>query len=726
MNAVSHLSDHHLAMLRASAISDDVIAARGYRSITNADELQPLGFAPSQRRAPGLLLPHHGPDGSNSVYVYRPDSPRVNVNKRKRDPDGQYHNDAIKYEYPKDTAMRVDCPPTCRALLGNPQIPLWITEGQKKADALASIKQCAIALLGVWNFKTTNKDGGKVFNDANFDHIALNGRDVRIVFDSDVMRKSEVKQALDRLTAHLQRKGAHVTSIYLPPSDKGKQGVDDYLAAGHTLADLERLIESPRTAPKAAEPMVELLDVEPPTMRRPLALIDGRAYAATWLTVKVTQTESVNKQGQIIKHDPPITTHDKRLFIVRDDGALFGEGQGLKPLRELGLEARLPEVPQPEKLWSKRGVMDYRAGQRPAAPVVFAHIVSVVDRFIDFERSLTDQRTMSEMIACYVLATWYLNAFDVIGYLWPNADRGSGKTKLLTVICELAYLGQVILAGGSYATLRDLADYGATLAFDDAENMSDPKRTDPDKRNLLLAGNRRGSTVTVKESSPNGQWSTRYVNTFCPRLFSATMLPDAILASRTIVVPLIRTPDREKANAEPLEFGLWPHDRCELLDDLWALALAHLTELRAYERQVNDRARLVGRSLERWRALLAVALWLDEQGVTGLWERMESLSVAYREEQPNLETGDLMALVIRALCECAVNAVSGDSAVKSFTVETKAVTEKTVAVVEDTEADINVERITSRRVGRVLNKMRLEKGGLKQSRTSKLRDGMCP
>ena len=48
----------------------------------------------------------------------------------------------------------------------------------------------------------------------------------------------------------------------------------------------------------------------------------------------------------------------------------------------------------------------------------------------------------------------------------------------------------------------------------------DPRRTDPDKRTLLLAGNRRGATVAVKE--PEGErWVTRHVNTFSPRLFSA-------------------------------------------------------------------------------------------------------------------------------------------------------------------------------------------------------------
>ena len=55
----------------------------------------------------------------------------------------------IKYEMPKDSGIRLDCPPMCQPQLADPRVPLWITEGQKKADALASRGLCAVALLGV-------------------------------------------------------------------------------------------------------------------------------------------------------------------------------------------------------------------------------------------------------------------------------------------------------------------------------------------------------------------------------------------------------------------------------------------------------------------------------------------------------------------------------------------------------------------------------------------------
>jgi hypothetical protein len=152
------------------------------------------------------------------LHVYRPDAPRSFDEKGKgRLPDGTYPQRVAKYEAPQGAAMRLDCPPTCRSSLRDPSVPLWITEGQKKADALASHGFCALALLGVWNWRGRNGLGGLTAL-ADWEAVARNGRQVRIVFDSDVMRKPEVGQALARLRAFLGNRGATPTAVYLPPA----------------------------------------------------------------------------------------------------------------------------------------------------------------------------------------------------------------------------------------------------------------------------------------------------------------------------------------------------------------------------------------------------------------------------------------------------------------------------------------------------------------------------
>jgi putative DNA primase/helicase len=210
-----------------SGIAPTVIAARGYWTATTKQALADVGFALSQRRVPALVLPIHGVDGQVVNHQSRPDTPR-------HGPDGR----SIKYETPRKSRMGLDVPPPVRPWLGAPSVPLFVTEGVKKGDALASHGVCAVALLGVWNWRGTNAQGGKTVL-ADWDAIALNNRQVYIVFDSDVMTKPPVHAALARLTTFLEARQARVALLYLPAGPHAaKVGVDDYLVAGHSLDDL--------------------------------------------------------------------------------------------------------------------------------------------------------------------------------------------------------------------------------------------------------------------------------------------------------------------------------------------------------------------------------------------------------------------------------------------------------------------------------------------------------
>jgi len=228
---------HHQVLEAESAISARIIDQRGYKTVETIKELTDLGFASKQaRNVPGLLIPLHSTDGGQPLCIYRPDSPRIDEGRKLA--DGTRKQSVIKYEFPKGNDMRVDCPPASFPHLKDPATPLYITEGQKKADSLASKGLCSIALLGVWNFKGGR---GKAWL-PDWDHVALNEREVYLVFDSDVMVKEQVAQALRRFTGILYQKGALVTPVLLPDEGDGKTGIDDWFAKGHTLPELDALI----------------------------------------------------------------------------------------------------------------------------------------------------------------------------------------------------------------------------------------------------------------------------------------------------------------------------------------------------------------------------------------------------------------------------------------------------------------------------------------------------
>ncbi len=183
---VDFLRPNHRQMLTESAISDDVIAERGYQSVTVKSKLKELGFGDFQCGVPTLVIPIHSFFGGIALYHHRPDQPRFDA-KRGR---------LVKYEFPKNQKMALDVHPRVRGLVRDPKVPLFITEGIKKADAAISMGLCCIGIVGVWNFRGTNEFGGKTAL-PDWEGIALKGandepRLVFICYDSDAMLKKEV------------------------------------------------------------------------------------------------------------------------------------------------------------------------------------------------------------------------------------------------------------------------------------------------------------------------------------------------------------------------------------------------------------------------------------------------------------------------------------------------------------------------------------------------------
>jgi uncharacterized protein DUF3854 len=234
----------HAELLAASAITPEVARERGYVSVDTRRRLDSAGFKHYQQRVPGLAIPVHDTSGAVALWQYRPDRPRVNAKGK-----------PVKYETPGGSRMVMDIPPRVRAQLADPKVPLWVTEGIRKADAAVSAGLCCVALLGVWNWKGTNTLGGKTALSAWYE-IALNGRRVYVAYDSDVMINPNVHAALADIGGYLAYKEADVRYAYLPDGPGGaKVGLDDYLAAGGNIDELvTAAVPQPREPPATPTP----------------------------------------------------------------------------------------------------------------------------------------------------------------------------------------------------------------------------------------------------------------------------------------------------------------------------------------------------------------------------------------------------------------------------------------------------------------------------------------
>jgi putative DNA primase/helicase len=220
----------HLKKLRGECgLTDETIKNAGIHSETEAKKLAAIlgRRRPWKNMAPALVIPFRALDGGNGYDRIRCDTPRIIAEKPR------------KYESPPGVANRVYWPPGVAEVVADPASEIIFTEGEFKSLKATQEGFPCIGLVGVYGWKEKNHERML----PELERIAWQGRPVRIVFDSDIVRKSEVQIAEAKLAKALTDRGAKVLCARLPDGpvdpetgEPSKMGLDDFLVARGALA----------------------------------------------------------------------------------------------------------------------------------------------------------------------------------------------------------------------------------------------------------------------------------------------------------------------------------------------------------------------------------------------------------------------------------------------------------------------------------------------------------
>ena len=106
----------------------------------------------------------------------------------------------------------------------NPQLPIAVTEGAKKAGCLLANGYISICLTGVWNAKQKKK----LKAIPTLAPFLVQGRPIHLVFDSDIVVKRQVQQALKH-TGYLATKAGCIVGVAIWKYTEETKGVDDLI-----------------------------------------------------------------------------------------------------------------------------------------------------------------------------------------------------------------------------------------------------------------------------------------------------------------------------------------------------------------------------------------------------------------------------------------------------------------------------------------------------------------
>jgi putative DNA primase/helicase len=264
------LSEKHYAELLNSGLNDENIIDTKCFTVDSKSRCKKLtGY-----NLTGLIIPYLDPTGK--PYTIGNGSPFYRLK-----PDWSFManpEEYPKYLSPKHEGNRPYFAPTYKQwdkVLRFNKVPIHLPEGEKKAGLLGALSYAAIGLPGVYGFVDRTDRNEELEFDAPFkqednedrekkpeqlenshilpeletiggDHFWRN-RIVYIPFDSDIVQKWQVKNALKKLAEWLQSKGAEVYIVLIPSELNGdKNGVDDFIVR-HGVEAYEKLL-------KAAEP----------------------------------------------------------------------------------------------------------------------------------------------------------------------------------------------------------------------------------------------------------------------------------------------------------------------------------------------------------------------------------------------------------------------------------------------------------------------------------------
>jgi len=223
---------------------------------------------------------------------------------------------------------------------------------------------------------------------------------------------------------------------------------------------------------------------------------------------------------------------------------------------------------------------------------VFNEVVSNLREYVVF-----DDERLYDVVASYVVMTYFYDVFTVVPYLWFHGPPGSGKTRANVTVTYMCRRG-LFVADPSDATLYRMAEsVGPTLGIDESVLSERAKR-------ILAAGNRKGAVVPRAEPTKEGL-ILKLFEFEVPRVFSFEHLPtDDYLLQRTIFINMLKSKPRKFMDPQPNEFKA-------VREALYYLRLTELPEiLEAKDKALNmlEEKDVWGREAEIWAPILTAAI----------------------------------------------------------------------------------------------------------------------
>jgi len=306
-----------------------------------------------------------------------------------------------------------------------------------------------------------------------------------------------------------------------------------------------------------------------------------RDFAAVTVSV-----QSATANG--LEYVPSLVTSDREYVAV--DGAQAKLESGTRLLT--GKPVASPSLDR----WTLGGIEDFLKQKRPPTPTEGLKAVkALLDSQMEFPEDCADE--YSTLIALWVIGTYFHPIFRAYPYIELCAPRGSGKSKLQSILAALSHAGHLIVDPTEAATFRLIESARCTCLFDECENWT--KQARGQFLQIINSGYTADGVVMRCDGESH---SLRAFMVYSPKSFASITGVDAVTATRCIRLHLRRTHgDRGRLWFDPLA-----DEVIAARDSLYYLTLTTFQAVQA-ALSAKHKTSLNNRTYQLWLPLLTMA-----------------------------------------------------------------------------------------------------------------------
>lgn len=309
-------------------------------------------------------------------------------------------------------------------------------------------------------------------------------------------------------------------------------------------------------------------------------------------------------------------------------------------LQHKGIKLRNNNMPSICNFTAKSAV-NYVNGTRTVRLVdCYNKIKAHMQRYIVFE----DTRFYS-ILTLWVIGTYFYKIFRYYPYIWLNADKGSGKTRVMEVILPLAF-NAVMAVNHSEASVFRLVDVdGATLLIDEFEKL----KKDKQQGILTLLNSGFNSEATVIRNERKGDtFKPTPFSSYSPKMFAGINDISDVLMDRCIRIKMLKKPKgveiaRYKVDDVTSQFLK------NLRDDLYICGLQYASSIKKIydSNSIELPEELSDREKDIWEVLFSIANFIDRKNDTGLEQAIKEFSIESSKERSkaNIEKNDSYKMI---------------------------------------------------------------------------------